>query len=220
MHGIARTLSVVLSLAATPPQNDVARQVLEAERCQTELPVESGPRAGGAASAWQRSATRQAGDAPALLAPLSVASSLGAVVVAALVVVSLLAAILHRQPASPGIAPPAAAPRARPAGLRSARAPRGDDFEQLARAGRFSEAIHALLLRALSETESGPTRPALTSREIVRSLRLGREARASLEALVSAVEWAHFGGRPAGLAEYQASLAEYQRLASAWARQR
>jgi hypothetical protein len=91
-----------------------------------------------------------------------------------------------------------------------------DEADRLAREGRFAEAIHALLLRALSDLGRYATTPALTSREVARGAKLAQEARAALGALVAAGEWVHFGGKPAGAAEYEASVASYRRFREAW----
>jgi hypothetical protein len=217
MHGIAGSLSVVLTLAAAPPPEATAREVLALERCQTELPIAGQAQAGASGSDASPSVGRPVG-LGGILPPLSVPSSFAAVALTAVLVAVLLAAMLHHLPARTALPPPERAPSYRPAAARPARPRPVGDPEQLARDGRYAEAIHALLLKALAETEPGRERPALTSREIASSARLGRDARAALDALVAAVEWAHFAGQPVGAAEYQASLSEYQRLSRSWAK--
>jgi hypothetical protein len=91
-----------------------------------------------------------------------------------------------------------------------------EDAEALARAGRFAEAIHALLLAALRElgrrSGSPAASPAATSREVLRSGSLPTEARAALSPLVSAVESIHFGGLAAGLDEYAGCATAYRQF--------
>jgi len=73
--------------------------------------------------------------------------------------------------------------------------------EALAAEGRFAEAVHRLLIDALAilASQAGHSFPkAMTSREILASLRLAPEAREALRELVDAVELSHFGGRPVG----------------------
>jgi len=73
--------------------------------------------------------------------------------------------------------------------------------EALAAEGHFAEAVHRLLIDALAilAAQAGHSFPkAMTSREILASLRLAPEAREALRELVDAVELSHFGGRPVG----------------------
>ena len=68
---------------------------------------------------------------------------------------------------------------------------------------------------------AGPT--ALTtafwapSREILRGTRLPPQGRASLRAIVAAVEWTYFGGYPAALADYNACRRSFEDLRQALA---
>jgi hypothetical protein len=90
------------------------------------------------------------------------------------------------------------------------------DAEALARAGRFADAIHALLLAALRElgrrAGSPASSPAATSREVLRSSSLPAEAKAALGPLVSAVESIHFGRAAAGLGEYAGCASAYRQF--------
>lgn len=73
-----------------------------------------------------------------------------------------------------------------------------DEAEALAGAGRFDEAVHVLLLRALDllARQAGLTlTPSLTSREALARLPLTPGARQALASLVQAVEVSRFGGR-------------------------
>ena len=102
-----------------------------------------------------------------------------------------------RSPGQPGVAPPhAEAERPVPADWLGV----ADD---LARRGRFGEAIHLLLLGVLGTLRTdAPTSRATTAREIARTT-VGPH-RERLQALVRASELAHFGGRSATRAAFEA----------------
>jgi hypothetical protein len=96
-----------------------------------------------------------------------------------------------------------------------------DDAEALARAGRFGEAIHVLLLRTLEELVRRLERPlprSKTSREILVEVRLPDEARGALSHLVSAVEVSFFGGSEPGASDYQVCVERFRRFADAYTR--
>jgi hypothetical protein len=82
------------------------------------------------------------------------------------------------------------------------------DFEALAREGRFGDAIHGLLLNLIARARG--LAPSLTSREIVRRMKLSQPVRKALAELVLAVERSHFGGRQAVAADYRACLEQYR----------
>jgi len=75
--------------------------------------------------------------------------------------------------------------------------------DNLARHGRFAEAIHLLLLGALAivRVADGPASESKTAREIART-HVGPHPE-RLHALVRASELAHFGGRPATQAQFE-----------------
>ena len=82
------------------------------------------------------------------------------------------------------------------------------DHERLAHEGRHAEAIHALLmavLAAIGRAHAG-MRPAWTSREILRLLKLEDGAHRALRSLVGLVEVTRFGGAPAREEEYRRAL--------------
>ncbi len=87
------------------------------------------------------------------------------------------------------------------------------DAEALAEEGRYDDAVHVLLLRALRslETEGSPV-SSNTSREVIGAAALEHEAREAVTELVRAVELSLFGGRPAGEAGYRASVDHYRRF--------
>jgi hypothetical protein len=85
-----------------------------------------------------------------------------------------------------------------------------DSAERLAAAGRFAEAIHALLLETLAAlSRAAQLAPSLTSREIVARVPLPERARDALVGLVLAVEISRFGGAPAGERDYRACLERF-----------
>jgi hypothetical protein len=93
------------------------------------------------------------------------------------------------------------------------------DADELARAGRFADAIHTLLLRTLVElVRATRTRvPAsLTSREILGRVPLVPQARDALSLLISAVELTYFGDDVPGQAEYDRCRHEFQKFAQAY----
>jgi hypothetical protein len=93
------------------------------------------------------------------------------------------------------------------------------EWERLARAGDFAGAVHAILRYALSLSRSRfgiETGAELTSREILRAMRRHRDAVQPMATIVAAVEFIHFGGRSATMADYErcaASLAQLDRKA-------
>lgn len=91
-----------------------------------------------------------------------------------------------------------------------------EEFEALAAAGRFDEAVHLLLLRSMAAVartvEALPI--SLTSREVLARARLPAGAAAELGGIVDAVETSRFGGRPVGRGGFEACRERYRRFAS------
>jgi hypothetical protein len=90
--------------------------------------------------------------------------------------------------------------------------------DELAREGRYTEAMHILLLRCLADIRARLDEPfadSLTSREILRSTRLPDRARDSLRDVVGRVEWTYFGEYPAGQEDYAACRLSFNALAHA-----
>ncbi len=88
--------------------------------------------------------------------------------------------------------------------------------DDLARDGRFVEAMHALLLQSLADirqTLDAKFADSLTSREILRHAPLPEPGEASLRDIIARVEWTYFGEHPAGPADYQACRAQFNELA-------
>ena len=92
-----------------------------------------------------------------------------------------------------------------------------EEIEQLAREGRFGEAVHLILLRCfevLRQQSSTARDAALTSREVLARATLTAQARASLAFIVSAVEVGHFGGQEINRSVYQQCLDRYRVIAA------
>jgi hypothetical protein len=90
--------------------------------------------------------------------------------------------------------------------------------DELARQGRFIEAMHSLLLEALAELRGRLDEPfadSLTSREILRRAQLTRAAQSALHDIVARVELTHFGRRPADRGDYSACRDSFTALAEA-----
>jgi Domain of unknown function (DUF4129) len=95
------------------------------------------------------------------------------------------------------------------------------DVEDLARQGRFGEAIHLLLLHLFAALQRRPATapaPAHTGREVLARTRLASQAHEALGVLVLAAEKIHFGGRPASREDYEACLAHYRRFLDSFER--
>lgn len=89
------------------------------------------------------------------------------------------------------------------------------EAERLAAEGRWSEAVHALLLiavRRLCARFSVPQASSRTSRELCRALPLQGEAREAFTGLVRTVEVSLFGGAPLGPDDWRTSLERFRRI--------
>ncbi|MBV9632872.1 MAG: DUF4129 domain-containing protein [Xanthobacteraceae bacterium] len=92
--------------------------------------------------------------------------------------------------------------------------------DELARQGRFVDAMHTLLLQSLADIRRRlgvEFADSLTSREILRGARLPPQGRVSLREIVASVEWTYFGGYPAALADYNACRKSFEALRQALA---
>ncbi|HKX10467.1 MAG TPA: hypothetical protein VJN67_19870 [Stellaceae bacterium] len=95
--------------------------------------------------------------------------------------------------------------------------------DDLARQGRFGEAMHALLLQSLADVRrrlDEQFADSLTSREILRSTKLPTQGREPLREIIARVERTHFGEYFAGPQDYTACrdrFAELERVLHATA---
>lgn len=86
------------------------------------------------------------------------------------------------------------------------------EWQVLANQGRYSDAIHLLLLQLLIQLRRErliQLTQSRTSREILRTGDLPPERKSGLATLIGAVEFCHFGGRPAGALLFENCLAAY-----------
>lgn len=93
------------------------------------------------------------------------------------------------------------------------------DAEALAAAGRYAEAVHALLFQTLDELVRAGTRAipaALTAREICGRVPMPDLARGELSGLVSAVEVSHFGGRAPTADDYATCRQRFDRFVASY----
>lgn len=220
MTAVAMLAAVVMGLAGAPPDvAEAARAILRNGGYQTELPRPRSPPDASDAHPGIGSATPEGGRSHPIVLPvppLIVAAALVIGILLALGLAWMLRGLRETMPTIGrgigGVPPHRPSPK-------SSRGASADGAEALAREGRFAEAIHALLLRALAELAARSGSPAAsaarTSREVLRDAGLGPEARAALSPLVAAVEWAHFGGRTAGSEDYAACAGHYRRFTDA-----
>jgi hypothetical protein len=90
--------------------------------------------------------------------------------------------------------------------------------DDLARQGRFVDAMHVLLLQGLADIRrhlGEQFADSLTSREILRSTRLSEAGRGPLQDIITRVEWTYFGKYPADREDYAACRASFDALAHA-----
>lgn len=103
--------------------------------------------------------------------------------------------------------------------MEEADSPRGillEDFDTLAAKGDYAGAIHALLLHCLVRLgeRGAELSSAMTSREILRRLKLEQQEREALSVLVRVTEVTHFGGRSASEADFRQCRALYENIAT------
>jgi hypothetical protein len=88
-----------------------------------------------------------------------------------------------------------------------------DEATRLAKAGRYGEAVHVLLLQAIRQLGSETPPPdSRTSRELLRQFTLAGAAREAFAGLVAAVERNLFGGEVVGREQYEACVARVRVL--------
>jgi len=94
------------------------------------------------------------------------------------------------------------------------------ESDALAAEGRYSEAVHLILLRSIediAERRPRAVRPTLTSREIGGLPALPEDARAAFAPIVRVVERARFRGETIGQGEFEACRRQYESFAFAGA---
>jgi hypothetical protein len=221
-------------LFAPPPDavaRDAARGALDSGYQQT-LPGEGGAEDGTARGRPERWRPRRGtpreperrfdvggGDGGAVLGRLLLWAALFA---CAVVVAVLLARAWagrtrgYREEPAAARGPPKKPLAASPLAPAAVAVPPRTPAEDLARAGRFAEAVHALLLDALGAlgAAAGASRLSLTSREVLAGAEtvVAPVARAGLADLVLAVERSRFAERPTDEAEWAAAREAHGRF--------
>lgn len=213
-------LALVGWLLAAWPGPEAARQAAEqvtrAEGLQTALP-ENAPVEAPPMRAAPPMGTRSSNPRTVRAPSDSQGFALGEIVliaVGALVVIGLAAVLLRERltPAPVGAVAQAVEEPIAPIPERALLT----DADRLAAAGRFAEAVHALLMRTIEALARRiPVPRALTSREILDRARLPTEARQAFAELVAAVELTRFGGRGADAADYARCVACFDRIRAA-----
>jgi len=137
------------------------------------------------------------------LSKLSIGSWLLWLVFGVLVALVLFGVVRSLMEWSRRLRPAAAAAPAAEAAVGTA--PALEDFEQLAAAGRFAEAVHAMLLQAfvlLAEQRGRPWPRAETGREILAAVGGFGSADGGLRGVFTTVEGSRFGGRGVSANDY------------------
>lgn len=211
---LAATPAAGVAQGPTPEQvRQRVREVLADERYQRDLPTAREPlRAAEMPEVPELPPVTidpAAGQAVVGLAQVTLYLLLAVAAVLAVVwVARAVAEARERASASPGEAGPAGT-------VDREREPALADADRLAAAGRWAEAVHALLLiaaRHLAARYSVPLAASSTSRELCRALPLAGEAREAFAGLVRTVEVSLFGGAAVGPDDYRSSLERCRRL--------
>lgn len=228
MSSYALGLSLLAATAAqTADPRESAREVLARGRFQTDLPDASPrPSASDIAGRIRPEAGRSTPREPRTGKPTLPLPPVGLVwaVLSGAIVIALGWAVHRAMAARRGgdVEPaPVLPPRETGPARRGLRIGPLTDVEDLARLGRFGEAIHLLLLHLFDALQRRPATapaPAHTGREVLARTRLAADARAALGVLVLAAERIHFGGRGAVREDYEACLGHYRRFLDSFER--
>ena len=227
-------LAVSTAASATDPQSPVqsAREVLSDSRYQSDLPSRPPPKVQTqqpqkATQKPQRSSepSRPRAGAPRQTSGpanfdgtwLYIVAGVLGVALAAFVVITLLRGRGVTKPSAPTERRRRrkyrAASEQTPAGAKIDEPTILDETDRLAAEGRYSEAIHVLLLTGLDHVARHTRRripPALTSREILRALPMATAMADALKVLVGLSERGHFGDRALSEADYQVSREKFR----------
>jgi hypothetical protein len=90
--------------------------------------------------------------------------------------------------------------------------------DELARQGRYVEAMHVLLLKSLADMRQQLSlhfAESLTSREILGKVALPEAGQAALRDIVARVEWSYFGEHEAEASDYEACRIRFDELSKA-----
>lgn len=208
---------ITIGVWLSPPPPEAVRRAIDAvyadARIQRTLPGAPLPEAEASPENGPPRTPRRAPSRPSGGAASGVSTVLLwalVFVVAAVVVAAIVQGVATRRREGGVAAVPAV--RSRADGLAEA-APPGD-AEALAAAGRFDEAVHALLLRAVQglRVDGRPVPPTWTSRETWAGATLAAPDQGAFGVLVDAVERSLFGGRPLGPGDWRSAREAFARL--------
>jgi hypothetical protein len=209
--------------AATPAEAQARAKQILADDYQTDLPrddteSESTAQKGGAPPRRGPRRPRkviETGDAGPGAAPIT--RMLLWVILGGAVLLLLAFVISELRGRGGGPEPVAGAPGADEASDAALTEKPLDDADELARQGRYGEAIRVLLLRTLAELARRVAVPASqTSREILSQADVPDPAREALRSLVNAVEISHFGGAVPAAGDYHACVDRFRAFVDAY----
>ncbi len=206
---------VCLAWPSAQDARDTARDVLQDDAFQTELPVGEPP-ASSSGSSGRPPPFNWSSERRVDLPPSGTGSLVSTIVwivlglvIGALLLVFVREAIAGRQGAvedPDGLWAPTVHVDATALG----------DAEQLAREGRYVEAIRVLLLRTFEAIgRRARLSTALTSREVLSAVEMSQAAHGALSDLVAAVEISHFGGQDVGQDDYLRCVERYRAVLAA-----
>jgi hypothetical protein len=225
--GSVAVLLITLPLAfaqAKPDPNKTAHEILADGSYQTELPLgSSAPPESGDSFARNRGSGEGQGDVGSIShaeSPSSGELGFGRIVAYILAAfgIAALCAALGRAAVAWWISRSGRPARvaADPFTEASSKPKDLEDSAALAAAGRYSEAVHALLLEAIevlrTVASTAPIHESLTSREIVGHCQRSAASRDALGGIVACVEVSHFGGAPLASSDFAHCKALYQRF--------
>lgn len=203
-------LITVFGALAPSQVREAATDVSSRYRFQSELP--GSPELVDESVSFSPSAPREVPVSTSFMASIGTVLAVAGLIVVLLLVVSMVAQYFNQRAPPPEADVTAATPEE---GDDEASAPLLGDAEALARAGRFAEAIHVLLLRSirsLVERADWDAPRASTSRELLRAAPVRGRPHEAFRLLVEAVELTRWGERPANRAAYERCQQAYQAI--------
>lgn len=212
---LAMFASPVSALAAPTDEEirEAVGSVLSNGRFQNELPDDVRPIETDSSPRWQFDLPDGLSGLASLL--MWVLIAVGAVLVV-IFLVNELASLSQRSRSGAQWAEDAVAKAERHAAAPGTRTSL-EEADRLAREGRFTEALHMLLLDCIAQLRrlrfDSLIAPSMTSRELVRRLSLPEPSAKALSSIVSAVELSYFGGRQPGEGDYARCRESYLRIA-------
>lgn len=209
---ILAVLTLPAVVRAAPDPGETAQAVAASLDLQTQLPV----------AKPEAPELRDAPDAPGK--PWKLTGEVAQVILYAALAVGIALVLYTLRDHLPSLGAPRLAARRPDAVAQAAAVERmveaQIEADDLAGQGRYAEAMHALLLRSLTEMRRRlqvSFADSLTSREILRVLDLPELGKLALADLIRRVELVYFGLHVAGREDYTACRASYEGLTAAMA---